>query len=79
MFIFVSATATFKLTSHLPLPSKPPKYCTKFFAEFSGKQQKLSAFFSQNSAEYRPNPAASNPEKRKLTENGTDQVNGCCI
>ncbi len=40
--------ASFKLES-IPSP-KPPKYCTKYFVEFSGKQQKLSAFFTQNSS-----------------------------
>ena len=62
--------ASFKLTS-LPSP-KPPKYCTKYFVEFSGKQQKLSAFFSQNSSSQTTQISTTTTneicEKRKLPE-----------
>jgi hypothetical protein len=63
--------ASFKLTS-LPSP-KPPKYCTKYFVEFSGKQQKLSAFFTQNSQTSQTSQISTTTtneigEKRKLTE-----------
>ena len=37
-------------------PEKLPLYCTKNFPEFSGNQQKLSAYFK------------TNPEKRKLDQ-----------
>ena len=39
--------------------SKPPSFCTKYFPEFSGNQQKLSAYFTAAKA-------ASSGEKRKL-------------
>jgi hypothetical protein len=65
--------ASFKLAS-LPSP-KPPKYCTKYFVEFSGKQQKLSAFFTQNSQTSQTSQISTTTtttneigEKRKLTE-----------
>ena len=62
--------ATFKLES-LPSP-KPPKYCTKYFVEFSGKQQKLSAFFTQNSSSQTTQISTTMTneigEKRKLSE-----------
>ena len=65
--------ASFKLTS---LPAlKPPKYCTKYFIEFSGKQQKLSAFFTQQSqSEIVQNSSqAEGIEKRKLVQTGSEQ------
>ena len=62
--------ASFKLES-LPSP-KPPKYCTKYFVEFSGKQQKLSAFFTQNSSSQTTQISTTMTneigEKRKLSE-----------
>ena len=39
--------------------SKPPSFCTKYFPEFSGNQQKLSAYFTAAKT-------ASSGEKRKL-------------
>ena len=38
--------------------SKPPSFCTKYFPEFSGNQQKLSAYFTA--------AKAASGEKRKL-------------
>ena len=59
------------------IPSaKPPKYCTKYFVEFGGRQQKLSAFFSQNSNLETSRTFLStsqNSEKRKSEENGIEQ------
>ena len=69
--------ASFKLES---LPSlKPPKYCTKYFVEFSGKQQKLSAFFTQNSSSKMTQISTTMTneigEKRKLSETaGNEQA-----
>jgi hypothetical protein len=55
--------------------SKPPKYCTKYFVEFGGRQQKMSAFFTQNSAEMcRTISSSQNSEKRKIEENGTESI-----
>ena len=44
-------------------PSKPPQYCTKNFQEFSGQQQKLSAYFSSHN-------------KRKLDEVESESSSG---
>jgi hypothetical protein len=63
-------SATFRLKS--ASSSKPPKYCTKYFVEFSGKQQKLSAFFSQNSSSAQTAATSCNGEKRKWIEAGSD-------
>ena len=64
---YFSVSAIFKVQPKPPL--KPPKYCTKNFVEFSGKQQKLSAYFNQNSSDLTGNKI----EKRKSPENGNDQ------
>jgi hypothetical protein len=70
MDFFRQVMATFKLTS-IPAP-KPPKYCTKYFIEFSGKQQKLSAFFTQQSQSENVGNSSTN-EKRKQVQTGSEQ------